>query len=57
MSEVLTRAEVAKMLRIHYVALARMAQRGDGPPFFRVGRAVRYSLAAVLQWVQQQEIP
>ena len=28
---------------------------GDGPPFIRVGRNVRYSEAALIQWMRSQQ--
>ena len=29
--------------------------RGDGPPYVKVGRAVRYSQAALLQWMKSRQ--
>jgi predicted DNA-binding transcriptional regulator AlpA len=28
---------------------------GDGPPFIKVGRSVRYSEAALLQWMKSRQ--
>jgi hypothetical protein len=29
--------------------------RGDGPPFIKIGRAIRYSEAALLQWMRAHQ--
>jgi predicted DNA-binding transcriptional regulator AlpA len=29
--------------------------RGDGPPFIKIGRAIRYSEAALQQWMKSQQ--
>lgn len=28
--------------------------RGDGPPFYRVGRSIRYDVAELIGWVKAQ---
>lgn len=49
-----TRAEVATLLRVNRSYLDHAALNGDGPPFFKVGRAVRYDMAAVAEWLLAQ---
>jgi hypothetical protein len=40
--EMLTAKEFAKVLKVSLSWLAKAPKRGDGPPFFRAGRSVRY---------------
>jgi hypothetical protein len=40
--EMLTAAETAKVLKVSESWLAKARMRGDGPPFIRLGRCVRY---------------
>ena len=39
-----------EQVSLSWLAKARM--RGDGPPFIKIGRAVRYSEAALIQWMK-----
>ena len=48
--EMLTAAEVAKVLKVSESGLAKARMRGDGPPFFRLGRSVRY--VGLQQWLK-----
>jgi hypothetical protein len=29
--------------------------RGDGPPFIKIGRSIRYSEATLLQWMKSRQ--
>jgi len=40
--EMLTPKEFAKAAKVSVSLLAKARKRGDGPPFIRVGRSVRY---------------
>ena len=42
-SKYLTPSEAAEYLRISASTLAKLRVYGGGPPFIRIGRAVRYS--------------
>jgi predicted DNA-binding transcriptional regulator AlpA len=44
--------EVAKMLSVSLSWLAKARLNGSGPPFVKVGRAVRYLRSAVLDWIR-----
>jgi hypothetical protein len=35
--------------------LAKARMNGDGPPYIRVGRSIRYSDAALLQWLKSRQ--
>ena len=50
----LTPAEVARPLNLSVSWLAKARMRGDGPPYVKIGRAVRYSGADVQEWVKAQ---
>lgn len=50
--ELLTRAEVARMLRVSTPTLSRWAAAGEGPPVvWLAGRVPRYDRAAVVAWL------
>ena len=49
----LTPKEAAQRLKLSTSWLAKARMRGDGPPFVQVGRAIRYTEGALLQWVKR----
>jgi excisionase family DNA binding protein len=51
----LTPTEAAKVLKVSTSWLAKARMRGDGPPYIRVGRSIRYSEAALLQWMKSRQ--
>jgi predicted DNA-binding transcriptional regulator AlpA len=51
----LTPKEAAKLLKVSTSWLAKARMRGDGPPYIRVGRAIRYSEVALLQWMKSRQ--
>jgi excisionase family DNA binding protein len=51
----LTVKEAAQLLRVSASWLAKARMRGDGPPYIRVGRSVRYSEAALVQWMKSRQ--
>jgi excisionase family DNA binding protein len=51
----LTPKEAAELLKVSLSYLAKARMRGDGPPFIKVGRSVRYSEAALLQWMKSRQ--
>jgi excisionase family DNA binding protein len=51
----LTPKEAAKLLKVSVSWLAKARMRGDGPPFIKLGRAIRYSEAALIQWMKGQQ--
>jgi excisionase family DNA binding protein len=50
----LTPKEAARLLKVSTSFLAKARMRGDGPPFIKVGRAVRYGEAALIQWMKSR---
>ena len=51
----LTSKETAKHLKVSSSWLAKARMRGDGPPYIKMGRAIRYNEAAILQWVKSRQ--
>ena len=52
---VLTTKEAAQRLRLSSSWLAKARMRGDGPPFIQIGRAIRYTEAALIQWMKSRQ--
>jgi predicted DNA-binding transcriptional regulator AlpA len=50
----LTVPEAAEFLRLSGSWLAKARMRGDGPPYVKLGRSVRYPLGALRQWTKSQ---
>jgi predicted DNA-binding transcriptional regulator AlpA len=48
----LTVGEATALLRLSQSWLAKARMRGDGPPYVKIGRAIRYSEGALLQWLK-----
>ena len=51
----LTAKEAADFLRVSLSWLAKARMRGDGPPYVKVGRSIRYAEAALLQWMKSRQ--
>jgi predicted DNA-binding transcriptional regulator AlpA len=50
----LTTTETAKLLRLSPSWLAKARMRGDGPPYVKLGRSVRYDEGDVAQWMKSR---
>jgi predicted DNA-binding transcriptional regulator AlpA len=48
----LTPKEAANLLRLSPSWLAKARMRGDGPPYAKLGRSIRYGEGALLQWMK-----
>jgi len=44
--------EAAAFLKVSLSWLAKARMRGDGPPYLRIGRSIRYTEAALMQWMK-----
>ena len=53
--KLLTPKEAAEMLKVSVSWLAKARMRGDGPPFIRIGRSIRYSELGLLQWMKAHQ--
>ena len=51
----LTPTHAAKMLKVSLSWLAKARMRGDGPPFIKIGRSIRYAETALLQWMKSRQ--
>jgi excisionase family DNA binding protein len=54
-NQLLTVKEAAHFLRVSLSWLAKARMRGDGPAYLKVGRSVRYTEAALLQWMKSRQ--
>jgi predicted DNA-binding transcriptional regulator AlpA len=50
----LTVRDAANVLRLSESWLAKARMRGDGPPFVKIGRSIRYSEGALREWLQSR---
>jgi Helix-turn-helix domain len=50
LSPLLTATEAGRLLKVSLSWLAKARMRGDGPPYIRVGRSIRYALPDLIQW-------
>jgi predicted DNA-binding transcriptional regulator AlpA len=50
----LTARDAANVLRLSESWLAKSRMRGDGPPFVKIGRSVRYAEGSLRDWLQTQ---
>jgi predicted DNA-binding transcriptional regulator AlpA len=53
--KLLTPKESAELLKVSLSWLAKARMRGDGPPFIKIGRSIRYSELALLQWMKSHQ--
>jgi predicted DNA-binding transcriptional regulator AlpA len=51
----MTPNEAAAVLKVSLSWLAKARMRGDGPPYIRVGRSIRYGEAALIQWMKSRQ--
>jgi predicted DNA-binding transcriptional regulator AlpA len=50
----LTPKDAADVLRLSTSWLAKARMSGDGPPFVKIGRSIRYSEIALAQWTKSR---
>jgi hypothetical protein len=53
----LTELQAALRLNISTRTLQSWRRRGFGPAFIRVGRSIRYSQAALIEWMSKNTFP
>jgi predicted DNA-binding transcriptional regulator AlpA len=51
----LTAKDAGKLLRLSESWLAKARMRGDGPPYVKLGRVIRYREGALLQWLRSRQ--
>jgi predicted DNA-binding transcriptional regulator AlpA len=52
LERLLTSRDAAAFLRLSESWLAKARMRGDGPPFLKIGRSIRYGEGALVQWMK-----
>ena len=51
----MTPNDAATVLKVSLSWLAKARMRGDGPPYIRVGRSIRYADVALMQWMKSRQ--
>jgi len=51
----LTPKEESQFLRVSLSWLAKARMRGDGPPYVKVGRSIRYPETGTLRWMRTRQ--
>ena len=54
-SALLTAKEAGARFRVSLSWLAKARMRGDGPPYIKIGRSIRYADAALIQWMKSRQ--
>lgn len=54
--DLLTAHEAATYLRIGLSTLAQMRAEGVGPPYYRLGRLIRYERGALDEWLDLHRV-
>ena len=54
-AEYLTSAQTARMTAFSDKALEAHRSRGTGPPYYKVGKSVRYRASEVRAWIESRE--
>jgi hypothetical protein len=47
--------DAANFLRVSESWLAKARMRGDGPPYVKIGRSVRYAEGGLVQWTKSRQ--
>jgi predicted DNA-binding transcriptional regulator AlpA len=55
LSPLLTAKEAATRLKVSDSWMAKARMRGDGPPYIRTGRSIRYAEAALILWTRSRQ--
>ena len=53
--KLLTPDELAELLQLTTDQVSKLRIKGNGPPFVKLGRQVRYVPAAVAKWLEAQQ--
>lgn len=55
LERMLTEREVASLLGVSHRTVQDWRRRGVGPPFWKMGRSVRYATSDLQQWLETQQ--
>jgi hypothetical protein len=50
-----TSKDAAKVLKVSLSWLAKARMRGDGPPYIKLGKAVRYTEQSLVHWMKSRQ--
>ena len=53
LNDLVSEAELARLLRTHRLTLARNRRDGRGPKYLRLGKHIRYRLSDVQHWLER----
>lgn len=56
LDDMLTPTQVARYLQVSIRTLEAWRNQKRGPPYYHIGRSVRYSLTEVLAWMEQRKL-
>jgi hypothetical protein len=51
----LTPKDASKFLKVSLSWLAKARMRGDGPPYIKFGKSIRYCESALLAWLKSRQ--
>jgi predicted DNA-binding transcriptional regulator AlpA len=51
----LTARDAANLQRLSQSWLAKARMRGDGPPYVKLGRSIRYGEGALVEWMKSRQ--
>jgi predicted DNA-binding transcriptional regulator AlpA len=54
LERLLTAREAANFLRVSESWLAKARMQGNGPPFVKIGRSIRYRQSDLLRWMRSR---
>ena len=54
-SVLLTAKEAAVRFKVSLSWLAKARMRGDGPPYIKIGKSVRYTDTGMIQWMKSRQ--
>ena len=54
--KLLTEKEAAALVSVRAQTLSKWRMLGEGPPFTRVGRAIRYRLSLLMDWLEARTV-
>lgn len=53
--ELIDERELARLTGIKVATWAKWRAKGEGPPYFKLGRLCRYRVSAVEHWIAERE--
>ena len=54
-ANLLTPKEAARLLKMSVSFLAKRRLAGDGPPYIKIGRSIRYTDVGIASWIRSRQ--